>query len=64
VTPGFSHWLGFGCDLLGSLATIYAGTLVAWKNRYVGFYSLAGYPQVVFAPSNWPCSSDPCPPGT
>lgn len=44
----FSHWLGFGSDVICNLVLIYAGSVVAWKNRYVEFYSLAGYPQVVF----------------
>lgn len=43
-----SHWLGFASDIACNLVLIYAGSLVAWKNRFVEFYSLAGYPQVVF----------------
>jgi C4-dicarboxylate transporter DctQ subunit len=44
----FSLRLGFGSDLICNLVLIYAGSLVAWKNRFVQFYSIAGYPQVVF----------------
>ncbi|MGG5822036.1 TRAP transporter small permease [Falsiroseomonas sp. HW251] len=44
----FSHWLGFGSDVICNIVLIYAGSAVAWKNRFVQFYSLDGFPQVVF----------------
>ena len=42
-----SHWLGFGCDLVCNAVLIWAGAMIAWKNRFVEFYSLAGFPMVV-----------------
>jgi len=43
-----SHWLGFGCDMVCNLVLIYAGTMIAWKNRFAEFYSLSGYPLIIF----------------
>jgi TRAP-type C4-dicarboxylate transport system permease small subunit len=44
----FSRWLGFGADMVCNLVLIYAGTLIAWKNRFAEFYSLSGYPLLIF----------------
>lgn len=40
--------LGFVADLICNLVLIYAGVLIAWKNRFAEFYSLSGYPLVIF----------------
>lgn len=40
--------LGFVADLLCNLVLIYAGTLIAWKNRHAEFYSISGVPLVIF----------------
>jgi len=40
--------LGFGADLVCNLVLIYAGTLIAWKNRFAEFYSLSGVPLIIF----------------